>query len=247
MSVTTAMVRRITGGGFRSDGARRRPTAQLATLGLACPALLVTAGRLGAVIWVAVAITWYLLETPVAIGVGIVGLVAAPSYTFTLGLAIDDGIRIDPQLAWLAPLALFSLAVTDWEGTAHPKTAALATTVATAILLLASSLLLAGSTLPLWTVGLALLGLLAVGAVGIDRYERIVVAALEPGPGSVADSDATPETDSSPDTDSNADPESTAEPTAATENGNTDSSATGQQTGVPHETPPTPLRDRENP
>lgn len=245
MSARTAAVRRVTGGGFRSDGTRRRPTAQLASLALACPALLVTAGRLGAVIWFAVAITWYLLETPGAIGVGIVGLVAAPGYTFTLGLEVDAGIQIDPQLAWLAPLALSVLAVTDWEGTAHPKTAALATAVATTVLLAASSLLLAGSNLPLWTVGLVLLGLITVGAVGVDRYERIVVDALESGPESVADSDS--KSDTRPESTAATAAEPAATNTTTNANDSTDPSTTGQETGVTAETSPTPLRDRENP
>ncbi|ARS89954.1 hypothetical protein [Natrarchaeobaculum aegyptiacum] len=181
MSGKPATIRRAVGGRRRRDGARRRPTAQLASLALAAPALLVTAGWPGAVIWLAIALTWFLLETPVAIGVGTVGLVAAPSYTFRLGVEIDAGVQIEPQLAWLAPLALVALVSTDWEGTAHPKTVVLATTGASAGLVLTSSLLLAGPALPLWAVGIVLLGLLAIGAVGIDRYGRLVVDTLETG------------------------------------------------------------------
>lgn len=179
MSETAATGDRAVGGRRRSDGARRRPIAQLASLALTCPVLLGTVGWPGVGIWLAIALSWYVLETPVAIGVGIVGLIAAPSYTFTLGLTVDAGLQIDPQLAWLAPLALFGLAVTDWTGTASPKTAALATTVATATLVLGSSLVLAGSALPLWAVATALIGLVGVGAVGIARYERLVVDTLE--------------------------------------------------------------------
>lgn len=179
MNGKTAAIRRSIAGRRRRDGARRRPTAQIASLAVVGPALLVTAGWPGVVIWLAIALTWAFLETPVAIGVGTVSLVATPSYTFTLGLEIDAGVQIDPQLAWLAPLALFGLVITDWEGTAHPKTVGLATTGATAGLLLTSSLLLAGPDLPLWAVGIALLGLLATGTVGIDRYGRLVVDALE--------------------------------------------------------------------